>query len=169
MIRHDFRLGLDQLGEFVEVGAGDLPMILFALRAQQSLIGGLVQKRMLERIGRGRRGAGDVKYLRFHQLVETLEKLILYQGRDGREDVVRKFATDDGGDLHDRLAQLQPIEPGGEQTAQRGRDVEIPTGGLLIRRAVDLALRHGFVNGLDLLFEEERDSVAPVDDGIAQR
>ena len=122
---HDLRLGVDDARRRAEIGARHLAVIVLPAGSQLDLIGGFVNQRVPEGIGRARADAAWIDDVRLGQFAQPIVQLLAAHERHTRQDAYREFAADDGGDLGDGLADRQAIEARGQQAVQGPRNVEI--------------------------------------------
>src|SRR3954468_12692070 len=99
MIGERFRLGLDQIREFLFQGARDGTVQLSAPRLEQTRIGSIPDEGVLERVDSPRRLAAAEQQLRMNELAQRLVQLVTFMGSNGAEEFEGEFPSDGCADL----------------------------------------------------------------------
>ena len=119
VVRQQLRAGSRQLGELLLQHLGDAGVEVLAAGFEQGAVGGVLDQRVLEAVGRlGRRAAAEDQLGR-DQLVERGSQLRLRPVGDRGEQRVGELAADRGADLRDLLDRREAVEAGEQRVVER--------------------------------------------------
>ena len=159
MVREKLGLCLRVLGKLLLQRLRDAGVELLAAGLEQRAVGGVLDQRVLEAVGRIGRGAAAEDQLGGDQLVERGLQLRLRPVGDRGEQRVGELAADRGADLRDLLHRREAVEAGQQRVVQRRRDRERRqrAGQLVVVARVREQAR--FEHRLGQLLDEQRHAV----------
>jgi len=111
MMREQFGLALDTIGEILLKHRRNTGVQLLPLSAQQRAIGGVLHQRMLEEVGGMRRGAAAKQQSRVAELAQRGLQLSLIALRHRLDHVIGKLSAEHRADLGDLLGRRpEPVQ-----------------------------------------------------------
>ena len=168
LLRDHFRRRFDDVGETLLQHQRDRGMKLLPPRPQHGRIGGVLDERVLEGIGRVRRRTAQKNQFRFGQADQRVLQHRVRQAGDGGQDSIGKIASDGRADLQHLARGTEPVDPRHQRGLQRRRNRQV------LCRLIEHVVIAGFVQSLALehrlgqLFDEQRHAVGALDDLIEQ-
>ncbi len=152
--RHDFRLEFRRIREFLAQDRSDAPMQRLARRAQQALVGHVLNQGVLEHTGRLAAGAAALDEPRCVELVERQFDFPRRLLANRAEQLVGELATERRSHLSDGFTHRQTVQPRHERILKGRRHIQRRT------RRIPLGLEQCAGELLD----EQRNAVGLGDD-----
>ena len=144
-------------------GLGDLAVDLLPGGAQQRLVGRVLDQRVLEGIGRRRRGIGGIDQIELQQPAQHQLERGAAAARDLLQQLKAKLATNHRGQLGHRLVGAQPVDAGHQRVVHGVGDQPGRQRAVQLVAVVQLAQHAGLEDGARDRLDKQRHPTGALD------